>query len=51
MGDYLREHHPEVLSDPELREHSNHGLFHGFDFDVHSSVRRFGYSRSLPSCP
>jgi type I restriction enzyme M protein len=33
VGEYLREHHPEVLSDPELREHFNHGLFHGFDFD------------------
>ncbi|NDG76164.1 MAG: SAM-dependent DNA methyltransferase, partial [Synechococcaceae bacterium WB8_1B_136] len=29
VGEYLREHHPEVLSDPELREHFNHGLFHG----------------------
>jgi type I restriction enzyme M protein len=34
VGEYLREHHPEVLSDPELREHFNHGLFHGFDFDT-----------------
>ncbi len=33
VGEYLRVHHPEVLSDPELREHFNHGLFHGFDFD------------------
>jgi type I restriction enzyme M protein len=33
VGEYLREHHPEVLSDPEQREHFNHGLFHGFDFD------------------
>jgi len=33
VGEYLREHHPEILSDPELREHFNHGLFHGFDFD------------------
>jgi hypothetical protein len=33
VGEYLREHHPELLSDPELREHFNHGLFHGFDFD------------------
>jgi type I restriction enzyme M protein len=34
VGEYLREHHPEVLSDPDLREHFNHGLFHGFDFDT-----------------
>lgn len=34
VGEYLREHHPEILSDPELREHFNHGLFHGFDFDT-----------------
>jgi type I restriction enzyme M protein len=34
VGEYLRDHHPEVLSDPELREHFNHGLFHGFDFDT-----------------
>ncbi len=26
--------HPEVLSDSELREHFNHGLCHGFDFDT-----------------
>jgi hypothetical protein len=32
VGEYLREHHPEVLSDPVLREHFNHGLFHGFDW-------------------
>ena len=34
VGEYLREHHPEILSDPELRAHFNHGLFHGFDFDT-----------------
>ncbi len=34
VGEYLREHHPEILSDPELREHFIHGLFHGFDFDT-----------------
>ena len=34
VGEYLREHHPEILSDPQLREHFNHGLFHGFDFDT-----------------
>ena len=34
VGEYLREHHPEILSDSELREHFNQGLFHGFDFDT-----------------
>ena len=34
VGEYLREHHPEILSDPEIREHFNHGLFPGFDFDT-----------------
>jgi type I restriction enzyme M protein len=34
VGEYLRQHHPELFSDPPLREHFNHGLFHGFDFDT-----------------
>jgi type I restriction enzyme M protein len=34
VGEYLREHHPEVLSDPELRAHFHQGMFHGFDFDT-----------------
>ena len=33
VGEYLRKHHPEIMSDPELRSHFNNGLFHGFDFD------------------
>ena len=45
VGEYLREHHPEVLSDPELREHFNHGLFHGFDFD--STMLRIGAMNML----
>ncbi|WP_226406786.1 class I SAM-dependent DNA methyltransferase [Synechococcus sp. MU1625] len=40
VGEYLREHHPEILIDPELRQHFNHGLFHGFDFD--STMLRIG---------
>ncbi len=32
-GEYLRDHHPEVLRDEALRKHFHHGLFHGFDFD------------------
>ena len=32
-GEYLREHHPNLLRDAKLREHFHHGMFHGFDFD------------------
>ena len=32
-GEYLREHHPELLRDPRLRRHFHQGLFHGYDFD------------------
>ena len=32
-GEYLREKHPELFNDAELREHFHHGLFHGYDFD------------------
>jgi type I restriction enzyme M protein len=32
-GEYLREHHPEILRDAKLKEHFHHRLFHGFDFD------------------
>jgi type I restriction enzyme M protein len=32
-GEYLRERHPEILQDPKSRDHFNHGMFHGFDFD------------------
>ena len=45
VGEYLREHHREVLSDPELREHFNHGLFHGFDFD--NTMLRIGAMNML----
>ena len=33
VGEYLRERHPDLLTDPKLRKHFHHGLFHGFDFD------------------
>jgi type I restriction enzyme M protein len=33
VGEYLRQHHPEIFSDSKLREHFHHELFHGFDFD------------------
>jgi type I restriction enzyme M protein len=32
-GEYLREHHPEMLRDDRLRKHFHEKLFHGFDFD------------------
>ncbi|ADE16974.1 N-6 DNA methylase (plasmid) [Nitrosococcus halophilus Nc 4] len=39
-GEYLREHHPDIFHDAALRQHFNHGLFHGTDFD--SSMLRIG---------
>jgi type I restriction enzyme M protein len=33
VGEYLREHHREALTNPKLSKHFHHGLFHGFDFD------------------
>ena len=32
-SEYLREKHPEVLSDSRLREHFHRYMFHGYDFD------------------
>jgi type I restriction enzyme M protein len=32
-GEYLRQHHPELFNDPQLREHFHSGLFNGYDFD------------------
>ena len=32
-GEYLREHHPNILHDEKLKQHFHHGMFHGFDFD------------------
>ncbi|MCB9418640.1 MAG: SAM-dependent DNA methyltransferase [Ardenticatenaceae bacterium] len=31
--EYLREHHPEVFTSPDLRRHYETAMFHGFDFD------------------
>ncbi len=45
VGEYLRKNHPELLSDPQLREHFNHGLFHGFDFD--NTMLRIGAMNML----
>lgn len=32
-GEYLREHHPEMLRDADTRKHFHTNMFHGFDFD------------------
>ena len=44
-GEYLREHHPEILRDAKLREHFHHRLFHGFDFD--NTMLRIGSMNML----
>lgn len=33
-GEYLRDHHPEMLRNPEGLRHFQHDMFHGFDFDA-----------------
>jgi type I restriction enzyme M protein len=33
-GEYLREHHPEILRDAKLKKHFHEEAFHGFDFDT-----------------
>lgn len=45
VGEYLREHHPESLTNPKLGKHFHHGLFHGFDFD--STMLRIGSMNML----
>ena len=32
-NEYLRQHHQEIFTDPSLRHHYDHAMFHGFDFD------------------
>src|SRR5881296_2822795 len=44
-GEYLREHHPEILRDAKLKEHFHHHLFHGFDFD--NTMLRIGSMNML----
>jgi type I restriction enzyme M protein len=39
-SEYIRTHHPQVMRDDALREHFNHHMFHGFDFD--STMLRIG---------
>jgi type I restriction enzyme M protein len=31
--EYLRDHHPEIFTNPDLRRHYETAMFHGFDFD------------------
>src|SRR6266850_685983 len=45
VGEYLRERHPESLSDPKLRKHFHRDLFHGFDFD--NTMLRIGSMNML----
>ncbi len=44
-GEYLREHHPNLLLDPKLREHFHHRMLHGFDFD--NTMLRIGSMNML----
>ena len=44
-NEYVRERHPEVLRDPALLRHFQHGMFHGFDFD--STMLRIGSMNML----
>jgi type I restriction enzyme M protein len=44
-GEYLREHHPEILRDTKLKQHFHHQLFHGFDFD--NTILRIGSMNML----
>ena len=32
-GEYIRNHHPEILRNRETRDHFHNKMFHGFDFD------------------
>src|SRR5882762_2568165 len=44
-GEYLREHHPEVLRDAKLKKHFHENVFHGFDFD--NTMLRIGSMNML----
>ena len=39
-GEYLRDHTPGILRDPDQRRHFHNAMFHGFDFD--STMLRIG---------
>jgi type I restriction enzyme M protein len=44
-GEYLRQHHPEILRDDKLRTHFHNTMFNGFDFD--STMLRIGSMNML----
>jgi len=44
-GEYLREHHPNILHDAKLKEHFHQRMFHGFDFD--NTMLRIGSMNML----
>jgi type I restriction enzyme M protein len=44
-GEYLRDHHPEILRDDRLRKHFHGNTFHGFDFD--NTMLRIGSMNML----
>jgi type I restriction enzyme M protein len=44
-GEYLRQHHPNLLLDAKLRDHFHHRMFHGFDFD--NTMLRIGSMNML----
>ena len=45
VGEYLRQHHPNLLLTTKLREHFHHHMFHGFDFD--NTMLRIGSMNML----
>ena len=44
-GEYLRDHHPEILRDAKLKKHFHEDAFHGFDFD--NTMLRIGSMNML----
>ena len=44
-GEYLRDHHPEMLRDAKLKAHFHQNAFHGFDFD--NTMLRIGSMNML----
>jgi type I restriction enzyme M protein len=45
VSEYLREHHPDIFTQDELRHHFNEKMFNGFDFD--STMLRIGSMNML----
>jgi len=44
-GEYLRDHHPEILRDAKLKKHFHEQAFHGYDFD--NTMLRIGSMNML----